>query len=158
MNTQMFRKYLAAAGFAALTILAGLLSTPPAQADISISPRLEQSDDYTILPAAGKKCRLDDGYYFVYKFAEKPKIGMAILKVQVFDPTGSQSNSFQILGRADMPSMAGAHDSGDEEFKLNKKNDYLLPVNLVMPGEWEIKLTFRLDETTVFRGVFRFDV
>ncbi len=28
------------------------------------------------------------------------------------------------------------------EFKLNKKNDYLLPIHIVMPGEWEVKLTF----------------
>jgi hypothetical protein len=54
--------------------------------------------------------------------------------------------------------MVGAHDSGDQEFKLNRMGDYLLPVNIVMPGEWEIKLTFKRGETTVVRGAFRFNV
>ena len=30
--------------------------------------------------------------------------------------------------------MSGAHDSGEVPFKLNRKGDYLLPVNIVMPG------------------------
>jgi hypothetical protein len=158
MNMETFRRYLTAAGFAALVILAGMSSTPRALADVSFTSRLEQSGDFTVLPAAGKKCQIDDEFYFVYEFVDKPKMGLAILRVQVFDHSGNKSNSFRILGRSDMPSMAGAHDSGDQEFKLNKKNDYLLPVNIVMPGEWEVKLTFRRDETSVFKGVFRFDV
>lgn len=158
MNMKTFRRYLAAAGFAALAILAMMPSMPRALAEVSIGSQPERSDGYEVLPAAGKKYRIDDEYYFVYEFTEKPKMGLAILRVRVFDRSGNKSNSFRILGRSDMPSMAGAHDSGDQEFKLNKKNDYLLPVNIAMPGEWEIKLTFRRDETTVFKGMFRFDV
>jgi hypothetical protein len=121
-------------------------------------PGQAENVEYKELSGPGKKCPIDDDFYFIYEFTAKPKMGMTILRVQVFDQSENQSAAFNVLGRYDMPSMAGAHDSGDQEFKLNKKNDYLLPVNIVMPGEWEVKLTFRRGESTVFRGAFRFDV
>jgi len=121
-------------------------------------PGQAENVDYKELSGPGKKCPLDDDFYFIYEFTAKPRMGMTILRVQVFDQSENQSAAFSVVGRYDMTSMAGAHDSGDQEFKLNKKNDYLLPVNIVMPGEWEVKLTFRRGESTVFRGAFRFDV
>ena len=57
-----------------------------------------------------------------------------------------------------MPSMRGAHDSGDVEFRTNKANNYLLPVNIVMPGDWEVRVTFSLNDKAVFHGSIRFDV
>jgi len=54
--------------------------------------------------------------------------------------------------------MAGGHDSGEQEFKLNRRGDYLLPVSIVMPGEWEVKLTIKRGDVVVLRGAFRFDV
>ncbi len=118
----------------------------------------EQAAEYKELPPPGKKCPLDGDFYFTYEFSEKPKMGTAILKVQVFDGAGQKNASFIISGRYDMPAMSGAHDSGDQEFKLNKKNDFLLPLTVVMRGEWEVKLTFVRDGTPVFRGFLRFNV
>jgi hypothetical protein len=117
-----------------------------------------QIPEYPELPGFGKKCRIDDDFYFTYEFTEKPRMGTAILRIRIFDHDGNQSTGFTVLGHYDMPSMAGAHDSGEQEFKLNKKGDYLLPVNIVMPGEWEVKLTFKRGDSVVFRGAFRFDV
>jgi len=124
------------------------------------SPGLQENPtvEFPELPSSGKKCRIDDEFYFTYEFTEKPRMGTAILRVQIFDGARNRSTAFSIIGRSDMPSMAGAHDSGDQEFKLNRKGDYLLPVNIVMPGEWEIKLTFQRGETIAFRGAFRFNV
>jgi len=124
------------------------------------SPAFQQAETpaYTELPGFGKKCRIDDEFYFTYEFAEKPRMGTAILRVRVFGRDEIQSTAFSILGRYDMPSMAGAHDSGEQEFKPNKKGDFLLPVNIVMPGEWEVKLTFKRGDSVVFRGAFGFDV
>jgi len=85
-------------------------------------------------------------------------MGTTILRIRIFDEGEAQSTAFTVVGRSDMPSMAGAHDSGEQEFKLNKKGDYLLPINIVMPGEWEVKLTFKRGDSIVFRGAFRFDV
>jgi hypothetical protein len=117
-----------------------------------------ETPEYSELPGPGKKCRIDDEFHFNYEFTEKPRMGTAILRVRVFDRDGNQSTAFTVLGRSDMPSMAGAHDSGEQEFRLNKKGDYLLPVNIGMPGDWEVKLIFKRGDSIVFRGAFRFDV
>ena len=117
-----------------------------------------QTPEFSELPGPGKNCRIDDDFHFTYEFTEKPRMGTAILRVRIFDREENQTTAFTVLSRYDMPSMAGAHDSGEQEFKLNKKGDYLLPVNIAMPGEWEVKLTFKRGDSVVFRGTFRFDV
>ena len=113
---------------------------------------------YKPMPKTGKKYDLGDGNYAVYDFSEKPKMGTVILKIQVFDKKGVQIAPYVLKGRSDMPSMRGAHDSGDVDFKLNKKNDYLMPVNIVMPGDWEVRVTFLKDGKPVFHGSITFDV
>ncbi|MCX5752574.1 MAG: hypothetical protein NTW97_02875 [Candidatus Krumholzibacteria bacterium] len=110
------------------------------------------------LPGPGKKCWIGDDAYFTYKFDKKPKLGTAFLKVQLFDKAGKQITSLGIVGISGMPSMGSAHDSGEVPFKLNKKGDYLLPVNVVMPGEWEVKLVFLKAKEPVFRGRITFKV
>jgi hypothetical protein len=158
MNTKL--PFLIAAAAVILTALAcwGVMPASAGGTGSNAAPGQSENMEYKELPGPGKNCRIDDDYYFIYEFTDKPRIGTAILRVRVFDPSGTQSAAFSVLGRYEMPSMAGAHDSGDQEFKLNKKNDYLLPVNIVMPGEWEVKLDFRRRDSTVFRGAFRFDV
>ena len=113
---------------------------------------------YTDLAASGKKCWIGEAYYFKWKFDKKPKLGTAILIVQLFDQKGARITSLDVVGMSDMPSMRGAHDSGDVPFQLNKKGDYLLPVNVVMPGEWEVKLVFMKGKEPVFRGRITFKV
>jgi hypothetical protein len=113
---------------------------------------------YNDLPGAGKKCWIGEAYYFKWKFDKKPKLGTAILIVQLFDQKGARITSLDVVGMSDMPSMMGAHDSGEVPFKLNKKGDYLLPVNVVMPGEWEVKLVFMKGKEPVFRGRITFKV
>lgn len=113
---------------------------------------------WTQVPGPNKKCPINDDYYFKYEFSEKPKIGMVILKIQVFDKKNDQVVPYKATGRSDMPSMRGAHDSGDVEFKVNKVNNYLLPINVVMPGDWEIRIVFSLNDKPVFHGSIRFDV
>lgn len=113
---------------------------------------------YKPIPKAGKKYDIDADTYLIWEFNEKPKMGTAFLKIQVFNKKGEQIKPFTIFGRSDMPSMRGVHDSGDVEFKLNKKNDYLMPVNIVMPGDWEVRVTFLKDGKPVFTGSITFDV
>ena len=149
-------KWMAAIIF---SLVLGIASMSSAAGTSRPAPSLQaQTAEYKELPAFGKKCPLDGDFYFTYEFSEKPKMGTAILKVQVFDAAGQKSASFVITGRYDMPAMSSTHDSGDQEFKLNKKNDYLLPITVVMRGEWEVKLTFVKDGTPLFRGFFRFNV
>ena len=109
------------------------------------------------LPGSGKTCRIGENYTFTYEFDKTPKMGMAILKIKLFDDTGKRTTGLEIAGRAGMPSMGGAHDSGEVLFKLDKEGDYLLPVNIAMPGEWEIRLVFSRNKEVIFRGRFRFN-
>ena len=117
-----------------------------------------QEPEFKDLPKVGKKCWIGEVNYFVYEFDKTPKMGLAILKIQLFDKDGKQVSDLEVTGRSDMPAMKGAHDSGEVAFKLNKKGDYLLPVNVVMPGGWEVLLTFSRNKIVVFRGRIAFDV
>jgi hypothetical protein len=110
------------------------------------------------IPKAGKKYDIDADTVLVYEFNEKPKMGTAFLKIQIFNKKGDKITPFVLQGRSDMPSMRGVHDSGSVEFKLNKKNDYLMPVNVVMPGDWEVQVTILKDGKPVFYGSITFDV
>ncbi len=143
---------------AVLAVLAVAALLPPVLAAAGPGRASQGEIAWTPVPGSGKKCPIDENHYFRWEFNEKPKLGLAILKVRVFDKAGRQVVPFKATGRSDMPSMRGAHDSGDVEFKLNRKNDYLLPVNVVMPGDWEIRLVFWLDGKAVYHGSIRFDV
>jgi len=107
---------------------------------------------YQTLPKPGQKISLDSDYYFIYGFYKPPKLGMPIMKVEVFNRDGKRDTSFVVKGDADMPSMRGAHSSGDKDFSISKQGVYLLPIRLVMPGDWEIRFTFEKRGKAVFRG------
>jgi hypothetical protein len=117
-----------------------------------------QAPVYASMPDPGKKVPIGDGSYLIYGFDKKPKLGMVIMKVEIFDGTGKKGTSFDVRAESGMPSMKGAHETGDQPFKLSKKGDYLLPVNIVMPGGWEIRLTVIKDGKAIFRGKYDFDV
>lgn len=114
--------------------------------------------DWTPLPGPGKKVKLSDAYSLTYEFSQRPQMGTVILIIRVTDAKGTQVVPYKITGRTDMPSMRGAHDSGEVEFKTNKVNNYLLPVNIVMPGEWEVRATFSLNGAPVFHGSITFKI
>jgi hypothetical protein len=155
-------KRLAAIGL--LVLFAAVLASAQPAASCCNSPGLTpsgpkaQAPEFKDLSQAGKKCWIGELYYFVYEFDKTPKMGTAILKIRLFDKDGKQVTDLDISGRTDMPSMRGAHDSGEVTFKLNKKGDYLLPVNIVMPGDWEVRLTFSRNKVAIFRGQFTFGV
>ena len=113
---------------------------------------------YQPLPKPGEKIPLDGDYYFTYGFSTQPKLGTAIMRVDIFNRAGKRDTSFVVKGDADMPSMRGAHASGDQNFSLSAKGVYLLPVRLVMPGDWEVRFTFMKQDKVVFRGAYLFDL
>jgi len=117
-----------------------------------------KADAYPLLPKAGEKCWINGDHYLIYEFDKKPQMGTIILKIQVFTKDGKQNSSFDIVGDSGMPSMKGAHDAGLQAFKLNKKGDYLLPVNVVMPGEWEIRINVVKEKENLYSGSIRFRV
>jgi hypothetical protein len=121
-------------------------------------PGTEDKAAFPTMPQPGKKVSLLDGYYFLYGFDKKPKMGTLIIKVEVFTKEGKKDTSFEIKADAGMPSMKGAHETGVRPFTLSQKGDYLLPINLVMPGDWEIRLTFSKGGNVIFRGSHQFGV
>ncbi|MGA2362671.1 MAG: FixH family protein [Candidatus Aminicenantales bacterium] len=155
-------KRFAALGLFVLFSAAFALAQPAASCcnspGLSPSGPKAQAPEFKDLPKAGKKCWIGEVYYFVYEFDRTPKMGTAILKVRLYDKDGKQVTDLDITGQSEMPSMRGAHDSGEVAFKLNKKGDYLLPVNIVMPGDWEVRLTFSRTKIVIFRGRLTFDV
>lgn len=141
-----------AARFLGIAVLAILLSS-------ILMPGFGNSEEtYQALPGEGKKCPIGKDYYFTYSFDKKPQLGTIILKIELFDKDGKKDSSLAVTGDSGMPSMKGHHDSGEVAFKLNKKSEYLLPVNVVMPGDWEVKLVFKKDNKPIYRGSIKFDV
>jgi len=114
--------------------------------------------DFQKLPKPGEKVALGPDYYFMYGFAKQPKLGAVIMKVQIFTQAGQPDSSFVVKGDLDMPSMRGAHSTGEKEFSLSKSGAFLLPANLVMPGDWEFRFTFEKNGALVFRGAYLFDI
>lgn len=116
------------------------------------------TEEWPELSAPGKKNWINDRAYVIYKFTEPPQMGTVILKVQAFSKSGKKDTSYIVQAEYGMPSMPGAHDSGEQKLVLNKAGNYLLPLNIVMPGEWELKLTVFKDGQAVYRGRTKFDV
>lgn len=106
----------------------------------------------------GKKVPIGSGYYLTYGFDKRPKMGMVIMKVEAFTAEGKKDTTFEMKADAGMPSMGGAHETGDKAFTLSNKGDYLLPINIVMPGDWEIRLTVLKEGKVIFRGRYNFNV
>jgi hypothetical protein len=124
-----------------------------AKADTLAGPQ----QSWNVLPGYGKKVWIGQDFYFTYNFDKKPKMGPAVLKVQLFAKGGKRETGWEVVGKSGMPSMSGAHDA-ELAFKLNKKGDYLLPVNFVMPGEWEVRLSFKKGGKILYLGTFKLNV
>jgi hypothetical protein len=122
------------------------------------SPQAENKAAFPTMPQPGNKISISDGYYFIYSFDKRPKLGPLIIKVEIFTKEGKKETSFEIKADAGMPSMKGAHESGSRAFTLSQKGDYLLPINIVMAGDWEIRLTFSKEGKVIFRGSHQFNV
>jgi hypothetical protein len=158
--TRTFERLAAALILA--VILTGLAAAQPASSCCSspgLTPTGQQGEPvFPDLPKSGKKCWIGEVNYFTWEFDRTPKMGTAILIIKLYDKDGKQVSDLAITGQSDMPSMRGAHDSGEVAFKTNKAGNYLLPVNIVMPGDWEVRLTFSRNGIVIFRGRIAFDV
>jgi hypothetical protein len=114
--------------------------------------------EYLPMPSPGKKVPIGNGYYLIYGFDKQLKMGTVIMKVEIFTGEGKKDTSLEVKADVDMPSMRGAHSTGDRAFKLSNKGDYLLPISIVMPGDWEVKITVIKDGGVIFRGRYNFNV
>jgi hypothetical protein len=106
------------------------------------------------LPGYGKKVWINKNTYFTYSFISKVKMGANTLKVNMYDMNKKPITSYQVLVSYDMPSMKGMHANKDKPMLINKKGIYLLPLNFVMPGVWQVDLQFMMDKKTAAKGTF----
>jgi len=109
------------------------------------------------LEGEGKKNLLPDGRWFTWKFDKKPRLGTVIMKVRIYSGDNAQETGYEVSGDAGMPSMRH-HDTGPVKFQLNKKGDYLLPVDVVMPGEWSVVIRIKRSGKEIFAGKVNFNV
>jgi len=145
-----------------LMLLALVLSCPALHAGIQEKQQKKtdtgQAPAFAAMPGTGKKVPIGNGAYLIYGFDKKPKMGTIIMKVEAYSPDGKRDTSLEVLGDSGMPSMRGAHETGDQPFKLSRKGEYLLPISIVMPGDWEVRLTIKKGGKVIFRGSHKFDV
>jgi hypothetical protein len=125
---------------------------------VGAAEQASNAEEYKLLAGAGQKVVLDADHYFVFGFDKAPKLGMAIMRLEIFSRDGKRDATFAVWGDADMPAMRGAHSTGNKQFAVSAKQIYLLPISLVMPGEWELKFTFEKNGKKVLRGAYRFKV
>jgi len=85
---------------------------------------------------AGQKHWIGRSIISSMTFDKRPQIGTIIIKIQVFTKDGKQDSSLEITGSSDMPSMRVLTPQRISR-SVKQKGDYLLPVNVVMPGDWE---------------------
>jgi hypothetical protein len=110
------------------------------------------------LSGYNKKVMLDKDTYFTYSFTSKVKMGANTLKVNVYTKDKKPVTSYQVAVSYDMPSMKGMHAQNNVPMQLNKKGNYLLPLNFVMPGVWQVDLQFMMDNKTKTKGSFTLKV
>lgn len=103
-----------------------------------------QTSNATILHPK-KSLGLYDNHTVSFQWDKSPNIGNRVLFVNIRDKKNRLSDDFTVTANAYMPSMRGAHDTGDKPLKLNKKNQYAIPVHFMMLGGWEIELKFSKD-------------
>ena len=117
-----------------------------------------QAPVFQDLAGSGKKCWIGEVNYFTWKFDKSPRMGTFVLILELYDKDGRRVSDMAVTGRSDMPALRGAHDSGDVPFMTERSGEYLLPLNVVMPGDWEVRLTFSRNGITIFWGRIAFNV
>jgi len=101
---------------------------------------------------------INSQYSFTYQFTEKPKIGTYILKVNLLK-NSEKVKDLAILVSCSMPSCDIHRNLGKPVLmQLNKKNDYLTPINFVMHGTWEITLIFQQNGKNLYSGTFPVEI
>lgn len=131
--------------------------TDPGLHKAQAAPKAAQAQAAKPVPlaASGDKNLLPGGGWFTWEFDKKPKLGTLIVKIRAYGKDGKQQSPYKITGESGMPSMR-AHDSGPVAFQLNKKGDYLLPVDVVMPGDWRVTVRVSKDGKEILAGEIDF--
>ncbi len=127
-----------------------LILGPAVLGALALAP---QGSEWKSLKGLGKKNRLGEGVYFVYKSSgAKLKVGNNPLQVIVAHKPGKPDPGFTVQGEVAAASKSGTPGPGPQTLTRTKSGAYLFPVKIASPGAWEIRLTFLKAKKTVFRG------
>jgi hypothetical protein len=143
--------------FVIIVVLFALLTIPSLYAGSVETSGNGRAATFASMPAPGEKVAIGNDMYMIYGFVEKPKMGPVIMKIQVFDKNDEKDRSVGITADSGMPSMPSM-GTDHATCMLNKKGDYLVPINITMPGDWEVKITITKHGKVMYRGSYRFDV
>lgn len=126
-------------------------------ASVAAGGHTGQAWAFVAMPEPGQKVQIGSDNYLIFGLDKKPKMGTIIMKIQAYNSRGEKDTSLAITADSWMPSMPSMR-GGHSVFMLSKKGEYLTPVDITMPGDWEIKLTIVKDGKVIFRGSHKFDV
>jgi hypothetical protein len=76
----------------------------------------------------------------------------------MFDKSGIRLTDYSIIATYFMPSMPSMGITQETPFKLNKKEDYLFPIDVVMLGTWQVNMKIVKDKQVIASGIISFDV
>ena len=105
----------------------------------------------------GTKTPIGQDLILTYSFNVRPAMGMVILKVKVTDKDGNPAEGLTLTGVSDMPEMRDSN-SGKVKFQQNKKKDFLLPINVTMPGKWNVTVIIQKKKKVLLTGGVDFHV
>lgn len=140
----------------AVFLTLGLAVFPPSSLPAAAAPAVKAG--YQPLTRAGGRIPLGAEHHLTFGFDKPPKLGIAIMRVEIVNRDGKRDGSFTVKGDADMPSMRGAHSAGEKSYSLSANGVYLMPVRLVMPGDWEVSFSVSRNGKTIYRGAYLFDL
>lgn len=120
----------------------------------NIQAAVTKKEKIAVVLKENKRQDINSDYYLMYSWQKKPKMGMAVLFVDVFrKKDNKRADDVTVTTNAFMPSMRGSHDSGERLMKLNKKKSHVIDVNFMMPGEWEIEVNISKNSKQLFTGL-----
>jgi hypothetical protein len=116
----------------------------------SVQANAQEASESVIVP--GKLVKLNDSYSYNFEFVERPKLGPATLRVQLFDQKGEKTDRLSIAVLSYMVTMKGHHDER-RLFAVNKSNgNYLTGITFVMRGDYKLEISFFEDGKLIHTG------
>ena len=111
-----------------------------------------------VLSNPNKAQWISKDYYILYDWNKKPKIGTSILSIKVFDKSKKPVTDLAITADVNNTSQKDTKATGDIALKPNKKDEFIIPVNFLSQGNWEILLKFAKGDKALSNAAIRVEI
>ena len=119
----------------------------------------EKAETTQVVLSNPKKAQwISKDYYVEYDWNKTPKIGTSILSVKVFDKSKKPVTDLAITADVNNTSQKDTKATGDIALKPNKKGEFIVPVNFVSQGNWEIQLRFAKGDKALSNASIRVEI